>query len=668
MSQLERIIPFRFLSQTELANLRRELTTHTYQRGEIIIEAGALDDRVYLVESGLVETRSNVQQGALSMLGPGRYFGERRAILGEPRSVEVRAAEPTVCVSISGARFLQLLHDSRAFAQSFGDILRGKQGIFIAFERFMAEVQHQVAKEEILVKRLLSLYLKLEPAIHSRANSEELDLAALSYAVRRLPDNISSTFAYLFTDNLPVLYQAPDDSFQRISTKSRPRAVYEMLPGKSMVLLRDGLSDLIDLVTCLCLYAVEARKIRHRLNTSQILQRLATFLQQEKGASPARIKEFMHTLPLSEENTAQLIDIWPDDTIRRLYEIVIHHEDFRIEVHKQLAYYHASHSERWTNQIAEATQQLTGYHPSSLPEEIEVHMISSNTHSVANCLSSYLTEHSQEILDWGKASGLVNADEEWVEQQDLVYSLARQFFQKHPEKLREKKQSDKDSGMLRLQETAFTGIEVQLFDTKTLQGKLIDAGIKTTPTRRAILVNIDFAFGQQAEEIIANLLMLFGKRVKSVNILGKAGSLVGKRGDILCSTSFLEQSDDMLHQLPKNEVNVERLCARVPDRGVHVGPLLTVAGTLLQNRMMLHFYRHIWGCVGLEMEGAFYHRQLLESMHLGVVSKDVKMRFLYYVSDLPLDSESTLSGRMSALEGIPPLYAITREILCEIFQ
>ena len=669
MSQLlEKIIPFRFLHPTELEALRADISTHSFAAGEVILQVGAHDNRVYLVESGLVETRNPSTNTTLTTLGPGRYFGERTTILGEPRHVEMRALEPTTCLAIDGARFLRLLKESRAFAQAFGDILRGKQGIFIAFERFMAELLHQVSQTEILVKHLLDLYTSLEPAIHPMASSEALDTSALSYAVRRLPDNITSTFAYLFTDSLPALYQDPDTAFQRISTKARPRAVYEMLPGKSMVLLRDGLSDLIDLVTCLCLFAVEAKKIRHRLNSPQTLRRLLAFLQIEANATPERTREFVLSLPISAGDCQKLLEIWPEDIVRRLYEMVIHHEDFRIEVHKQLNNYHASHSEQWTTQIAEATRSLMGYHPSELPDEIEVHVISSNTHSVANCLSSYLTEHAQEILDWAKQTNLIDPSEVWVEQQDLVYSLARQFFQKHPEKARARHQQDGSSGMLRLKETAFTGIEVQLFDTKVLQDRRIDASIKTMPTRRSLLLNIDFAFGQQAEEIIANLLMLFGKKIKSVNILGKAGALVGKRGDILCPTAFLEQSDDMLHQLPRVELNVERLGARVPDRGVYVGPLLTVAGTLLQNRMMLHFYRHIWGCVGLEMEGAFYYRQLLESMHLGVISKDVALRFLYYVSDLPLDASSTLSGRMNAIEGIPPLYAVTREILTAIFE
>jgi hypothetical protein len=89
---------------------------------------------------------------------------------------------------------------------------------------------------------------------------------------------------------------------------------------------------------------------------------------------------------------------------------------------------------------------------------------------------------------------------------------------------------------------------------------------------------------------------------------------------------------------------------------------------LLQNRIMLEFYRRVWGCIGLEMEGAHYFRRVNEARHLGIIPAEVDLRFYYYVSDLPLDHSSNLATRMGAVEGIPPLYAITREILSEIFR
>ena len=55
-----------------------------------------------------------------------------------------------------------------------------------------------------------------------------------------------------------------------------------------------------------------------------------------------------------------------------------------------------------------------------------------------------------------------------------------------------------------------------------------------------------------------------------------------------------------------------------PPGTIHTGPVLTVGGTLLQNRVMLGFYRHIWRCVGLEMEGSFFLRQLRRAIDTGM--------------------------------------------------
>jgi hypothetical protein len=164
------------------------------------------------------------------------------------------------------------------------------------------------------------------------------------------------------------------------------------------------------------------------------------------------------------------------------------------------------------------------------------------------------------------------------------------------------------------------------------------------------------------------LLLLFGRNVRSINVLGKAGALAGSRGDVIAPTAFIEQANDAFQPLPGESAGaVARLRAALPGRGVHEGPLLTVGGTLLQNRAMLQFYRRIWGCVGLEMEGIWYLRAVLDAEELGVLRPDARRRFLYYVSDLPLDAGSNLSERLSPTEGIPPLYAITREMLDGLF-
>ena len=94
--------------------------------------------------------------------------------------------------------------------------------------------------------------------------------------------------------------------------------------------------------------------------------------------------------------------------------------------------------------------------------------------------------------------------------------------------------------------------------------------------------------------------------------------------------------------------------------------MLTVDGTLLQNRDMLRFYRHVWRCIGMEMEGAYYLRQFQEAKATGLVRTDTAVGVYYYVSDVPLQHGTDLATRLDPAEGVPPLYAITRHILTRI--
>ena len=83
---------------------------------------------------------------------------------------------------------------------------------------------------------------------------------------------------------------------------------------------------------------------------------------------------------------------------------------------------------------------------------------------------------------------------------------------------------------------------------------------------------------------------------------------------------------------------------------------------------MLHFYNRIWKCVGIEMEGSFFARRLISAIETGIVRPDVRSRFAYYVSDVPLNPEENLSESLAPWEGVPPLYAITRAVLQTILD
>lgn len=650
---LDLTVPFRFLPPSVKDDLVGALRRVDAVPLEDLFLPGDTTDEIYLLEDGQVEL---VYDDApfvkpSNIVRSGHYFGERAALLSQSRTHGARAVTRVRCWLLGGERLVALIGAYPVFAQAFGTILRDKHGIFLPLERFVAEVARALAEGSFPMGRLLALYRTLEPALHpGLADPDRLDLDALSYAVRRLPENLTSTFAWYFTDDLPALYVDPDKIYQVVPTAARRRNVWQMLPGKNMVLLRNGLTDILDFLTNLCLFSVEAQKIRRRLHDPNLLAKLNTCCRDPEDTSFESLE-----LPFDADEARGLQALWGPETLLRLFEIVVHHEDWAVNVERQLNNYNSRRSEKWANLVSKAVKDLLGLDPWDFPADWEVHIVSSNTHSVTNCLSPFPTRVEAEVLAWARITEHPFLLQSWDHPRDRLYALLPAFLKAHPGRA-PKVDDEKAWGILRIDDQATTGISVQLIDTAAL-------GWREGP--RKLLVNIDYAFGEQAEEIIHNLITLFSRQIRSVNVLGKAGALTGRRGDILVPTAFVLQADDSFQPLP-DAGGLDTLGARAPGLTVHSGPLLTVAGTLLQNRPLLHFYRNIWKCIGLEMEGVYYARKVTESIELGVLDASVVQRYYYYVSDVPLEVGERLSSPLAPTEGIPPLYAITREILAAI--
>ena len=666
-----RVTPFQFLPRERREQVAERLESRTYRDGELLVRQGELSRDVFLLAEGAVDAIDDREPPELlSTIQAGHYFGERASLFEQPREVSLRARGATRAYTLPGRDFLELVDEVPVFAQALAGALKVKQGIFRPYRRLYARILTLLDRGEFLLSALLPDYLELRPALHPGLHEERVDVGALSYAAARLPENVTRTSFYYLAGNLPDLYRNAGDEFEPVSTRARRRTAWSPMPGKIFVLLRDGISDVTDLLTCLCLYSVEAKKLRRRLRSPELLERLRGLLE---NPSPDASREMLESLPLDETERRGLQRIWGDGLPEALRDIILHHEDIALECDVTIDDYNSRASERWVSQIQDGAAELVDLDD----PELEVHLISSNTHSVANCLSPYLTEHREDILAWGREhrpelSAEPTESRPWGgrfrNERDLLYVTARDYFRHTPGAAEEALARMKENGHRRLSSTAFTGIEVDLFCAQDLDPDRSDPdAFVRRPDHPVLIVNVDYAFGQQAEELLANLLYAFGERVRSVSVLGKAGGLAGRRGDILLAAATLLQTNDELYPVPSRDLAREELLELAPDIAVHEGPVLTVAGTLLQDRALLYFYRRIWKCVGLEMEGSFFARQLASAIETGVCRKDVQSRFAYYVSDVPLAPGESLSERMQPWEGVPPLYAITRAMLRRIF-
>ncbi len=185
----------------------------------------------------------------------------------------------------------------------------------------------------------------------------------------------------------------------------------------------------IDFVTCLCLYAVEVRKIRKRISDPGTLLSIDEYL----CGSDNRVGGLPDGMPFKKSEADGIASVWGDDMVSRLRQIAFHREAVHVDIRRQTQSYNSRRTDIWTRQVGDATRELLGHHPSDLPPEVRVHIISSNTHSVTNCLNPFLSEHSLRILEWARESKHPDALDRWENSRDLVYAVSRDYMLAHPE-------------------------------------------------------------------------------------------------------------------------------------------------------------------------------------------------------------------------------------------
>jgi hypothetical protein len=235
----------------------------------------------------------------------------------------------------------------------------------------------------------------------------------------------------------------------------------------------------------------------------------------------------------------------------------------------------------------------------------------------------------------------------------------------------------KKNGMITLDDTSGTNIDIQIFDTAKL-GKgtcCFELNESIPDDKKPIIFVMDYAFGEQAYETIDEFLKPYKKKknqelfldVASISIMGKAGILEGGKGDLMIPTSHIFEGTADNYPF-KNEFEAKDF----QDNGLKVleGAMITVLGTSLQNKDILKFFHEsTWNVIGLEMEGVHYQKAIQAASKVRKsIREDVKVRYAYYASDNPLETGSTLASGGLGTTGVKPTYLITDKILTQIFN
>jgi len=511
--------------------------------------------------------------------------------------------------------------------------------------------------------------LQLQPEIYGSINSEKVELNGLLYVIERLPIGIEECrYINLISDE-----GYSNSQFKAIVPPKRRRNCYRIDKQQMNIEITRGRSDIYDILTHLTFIFIESHKIRKRVLLDQATGKISlswTILEDTVSKSePISLEEkekiLAYVSDMLGRTFSEVLSIYdsfaiaenPDRFLHIIYwlgklaiEEIINDEKRTITfspiLRERLG--HHIHGKIWADNI-KATLQKNGL------LEKQIHIISANMHSVMNSIFAVPTLKSI-----------------FKDRSDM--EIYQELSKPENEKFRKKvTQVALNNGMMQLLDTSGTNIDVQVLDTAKIDFSKSNFQ-PTSLSEKPVIIVMDYAFGEQAYETIDELLKPYQHQnkqtylnVKSVSIMGKAGILEGKKGDIMIPNAHINEGTGDNYPFD-NQLTTKMF----EGNGIPVfsGPMITVLGTSLQNKDLLDFFhKSTWGIIGLEMEGAHYQKAIQSASKIRKsIPKDVKVRYAYYASDNPLETGSTLASGGLGTTGVKPTYLITIKILEQIFN
>ena len=492
--------------------------------------------------------------------------------------------------------------------------------------------------------------LTLKPEIYGTIAETKTELNGLLYVIDRLPEGITECVSI----NMTAEEGLSSSSFQPIIPAKRRRNCYRIDKDQVVIEVTRGRSEVYDILTHLTFLYIEADKICNRVYIPSSKQTIREWHKIEATATSTK-NVGKNELESTMAYLAQLLECTyneatdfynrfqtpenPHRFIRLIYHMVRVAINERSKENKRVITFsamlrdqigHHIHGERWANQLYQVLEQHKLI-------DRPIHLVSANRHSFLN------TIYAEEAL--GKSA----KDKTW-------------FGQFIDDQTNQKKvnQFAKKQGFIEIKDNTGSNVHAQIIDTDKIKRN------KYAFAKGTVLVVFDYAFGEQAYELMDELLKTnIGKQLESISIMGKAGIMNGSKGDIMVPTAHIFEGTSDNYPFENDLLPDDFASTKIP---TYKGTMITVLGTSLQNKDILtYFCGSSWKVIGIEMEGVHYQKAIQSAMHIRkTVRPHIKLRYAYYASDNPLETGSTLASGSLGQTGVVPTYTITQKILEKI--
>ena len=514
---------------------------------------------------------------------------------------------------------------------------------------------------------------ELSPEIYGSMNDpKSIELKGLEYILDRLPKGIEACCRNVMTAQEDLA----GTSFEMIRPLKRRRISYRVNEHEMSFIITRGLSEIYDSLTHITFLYIEAKKIHSKIkdedgHVTEEWKTLEETLNKVDKLNGKKLEQAIWNLSLflgrTYHETKEAYDYFEkakteNDASSGLFHIIyylgkiVEEETASKNVMTVLfspslthMILHQIYGKKWAAAIKEKLCELG-------LQQRPLHIVSANLHSIANVLYGYAANKPKK---------------QKVSKKDFY-----RFIENICEKGEQTKAYAKKHGFYEISDKSGAQIDWQIIDTSKIASLGFHPGLsadtKYLQKEKPVILVMDYAFGTQAFELMDELLQPWiiddaelKLNVRSISVMGKAGILPGKRGDIMLASSHVLEGTPHNYMV-KNDIDKTDFN---DDIDAYVGPIITVLGTSLQNRDLLEkFHTSSWNAVGLEMEGGHYQRAINAAIIRRHISKGIKVRYAYYASDNPIDSGQTLASGSLGSEGIHPTYMVTKAIVQKILN
>jgi hypothetical protein len=527
---------------------------------------------------------------------------------------------------------------------------------------------------ETALRVLESSHRAIGSSLHPLADSDEPDLGAFIYAIRRLPDRIAGAElvimgqeAEVFARNGIVIHE-----WNEADAPARRRRWYDGGEGMHAVLLASA-SDVDDLIPTLVAFQIEWNKLRVR-------QRAAGW-PPEHEPTP---EECSQALGGSVDDWSRLREAWGDRFDERLRLIADRRLNLRVRMLGGTQVGYARMTRRWWAPVHErlAEERLT---------TAPMYFVSSNTHSLVNIATGVARQREESLVRF-----VETLPEEDILREELrafregrtegswenfLYFVARLYFDSHGEEGREaRRRSEQESGVSHLRSSTALRVPAQVLPLAKLHPdrldpRLGDVDAEALRSSEAVIVNIDYPLGVAAYNILREVAV-DTTGLRGVYVLGKAATLNADVGDVMLSSVVHDEHSGSTYWLD-NAFGVDDLAGDLRfGSGLDNQRAVTVKSTFLQNRAYLDFYyREAFTVV--EMEAGPYCNALYEIVDadrhpvgeaVNFSKLPVDFGIIHYASDTPYTQARTLGARGLSYYGMDSTYASSLAILRRVLR